>query len=395
MRIRYIIPFTQKLIVPDHWDIPLQGGVCRLLEEDGIAKSLEVVLNGQPASLAPKIEVGEHEGGMQTIHVPDLNLRFIRVQLEDAMAFLQAQFDVGLDWEEVETYYEPETQAEEQDIHITNFKMGRHVPPTVLSFELLAGSIICAEKERGPSFEATLVAAAREAMFKQRYIDSFRYSFLLIESLYGDGKFRSLELKRALKNDPGFRTAVEIGQRTAQGFPKLEVSDTSKLLADGNVDEIIDHIVDKRGVYFHGNLKRHGAWRPQHQGEAHALAALCAAIVLQVCLEATKAMHAPRVLQRFREYAIQAGAQIMYQIYFTFRMPEDGISRSHCLKLGMNGTKPTGLVVIEVMKHFISFFEKHAPMGSLEYAVCVVENTGEKVFEMRFPGVGRACSNES
>ncbi len=358
--------------------------MCRVVEEDGIAKSLEVVLDGQPTSLAPRIEDGEHEGDIQTITVSDLNLGLLRVQLEDAMAFLQSQFNVGFDWEEVEAIYEPETDAETQEIHITSFKTGRHVPPAVLSFELLAGAIICSERERGPSFEATLAATAREAMFHERYIDSFRYSFLLIESMYGDGKFKTAELKRALKKDPGFRSAVETGGRTARGFPKLEPSDTSKLLEKGSVDEIIDHIVDKRGVYFHGNLKRQGAWRPQRQGEAHALAALCSAIVLQICLEAAQAMHAPSVAQRFREYAIRAGAQIMYQIDFQFRMPEDGISRSHRLKLGMNGTKPTGLAVVEVVKHFISFFENHAPMGSLEYAVCVIEGTGEKVFEMKF-----------
>lgn len=384
MRIRYRIPFTQKLIVLDHWEIPLQGGVCRVIEDDGIAKSLEVVLSGQSVELAPRIEGEEQEGSIPTIVNDDRNLGFLRVQLEDAMAFLKSQFDIGLDWEEVDASYEPESAAERDQIHVFDFKVHRHVPATVLSFEILAGAIICAEKERGPSFEATLVATAREAMTQQRYIDSFRYSFLLIEALYGDGKFKTVELKKALKKDVGFTRAVEIGCQTARTFPKLTPSDTTKLLESGSVEQIIDHIVDKRGVYFHGNLKRQGAWRPQRQEDAHALAALCSAIVLQICHEAAKPMYAPAVAKRFREYAVRAGAQSMYQINFTFRMPEDGVPRNHRLRLGMNGTKPTGLVVVEVIKHFIAFFEKHAPMGSLEYAVCVIEGTGEEVFEMKF-----------
>lgn len=386
MRIRYLIPFSGKLIVPDHWEISLQGGGCRIHEEGGVAKALEVIFSGQPVSQAPRIEEGKNGGDIPTIIVDDLNLGFVRVQLEDAAAFLRCQFNVGLDWDEVESFYEAEAEGEKEKIHISRFKAGRHTPPAVLSFELLAGAIICAEKERGPSFEATLVATAREAMAKERYIDSFRYSFLLIESLYGDGKFKSIDLKQALKSDAEFRDAVQEALVGFNRFPAMHPSDTTRLLGQGaSVDDLIEHLVDKRGHYFHGNLRRQDAWRPEKQKEAQALAALGAAIVLQISVKAARPMHSPLVAKKFREYAIKAGAQIMYQIDFTFRMPEDGIPRSHRLNVGMNGTKPTGLSTVEVIKHFIGFFENHAPMGRLEKVVCIVQGTGKKVFEMDFP----------
>ena len=74
----------------------------------------------------------------------------------------------------------------------------------------------------------------------------------------------------------------------------------------------------------------------------------------------------------------------MYQIDFAYRMPGEEISRRHGVKIKMNGTKPTGMLVTHIIKNFILFFEEHAPMGSLEHAVCVVESTDEKVFEMKF-----------
>lgn len=384
MRIRYRIPFTHKLIVPDHWEIPLQGGVCRLHEEDGVVRALEVVFDGQPTRLAPRLADGEEEGAIPTIQMQDANIAFVRVQLRDAMALLQGQFNVGLDWDVVETYYEPESDEEDRDIPIKNFKMGKHTPPTALSFDLLARAIICAETERGPTFEATLSTSARVAMSEKRYIDSFRYSFLLIESLYGNGKFRNADLKRTLAEDADFVVAVDVGRRTTLGLPQLKQSDTSDLLQSGTVDEIIDHIVDKRGIYFHGNLKRRDAWRAERQDEAEALATLCAAIALHICFDAAKSMYAPSVEKRFHEYSVRAGAQVMYRIDYSFRMPGEDFSRRHVVKIEMTGTKPTGMLVTHIIKNFISFFEERAPMGSLEHAVCTVEGTGENVFEMNF-----------
>lgn len=386
MRIRYIFPFSRKVVVPDHWEIPLQGGICRMREHGGVAKSLEVIFRGQQTRLAPRIVEGKEEGDIPAIVVDDKHLGLVLAQLTDAMAFLQCQFNVGIDWDEIESIYEAETDDEKNEIQISSFKAGKQLPTAVLSFELLAGAIICAENEHGPSFEATLVTTAREAMFQERYIDSFRYSFLLMESIFGGGKFKSIELKQALKQNQDFQNAVRSALDKFGRIPSGQASEISRLLEYGkNVDDLIDHLVDKRGIYFHGNLKRRDAWRPEKQKEAQDLAAISAAIVLEICIHVASAMHSPLISQRFREYAIRAGAQIVYQIDLTYRMPEESFVRNHRLNLGMNGTKPTGLSTVEIIKNFIGFFENHVPLGNLIKVTCIVQETGEKVFEMSFP----------
>jgi hypothetical protein len=386
MRIRYRIPFSRQLIILDHWEIPFQGGICRVVEENGMAKCLEVVLSGQPIDDAPQIKDGDSKEDIPEIIVDDPQYSLVRTQLEDAAAFLQCQFNVGLDWDDAKSIFEAETEDEKERIHISSFQASRHVPHAVLTFELFAGAIICSESSRGPSFEATLVATARQAMLQERYIDSFRYSFLLMEAIYGGGKFKSIELKGTLKQEPDFRNAVH---QALDGFrltPGAPPSDTSFLLErKASVEELIDHLVDKRGIYFHGNLRRSNAWRPERQKEAQDLAAISAQIALQISLQAAGAAHSPSVALRFNEYAIRAGAQIVYRIHFFYRMPEENFSREHRLSVRTNGTKPTGYSTVEVMKHFLGFFENHAPMGALESAVCVVESTGKKVFEMTFP----------
>src|SRR5690606_11290390 len=129
MRVRHVIPFAHKLIVPDHWDLPFQGGICRLVEEDGIIEALEVIFPGQPIDLAPKITQSEFKNAHE-IKIEDTTLQFAKIQIEDAIAFLKAQFNVELDWNTTETFFESEADAEKDDIHIKNFKTERHTPPS-------------------------------------------------------------------------------------------------------------------------------------------------------------------------------------------------------------------------------------------------------------------------
>jgi hypothetical protein len=44
----------------------------------------------------------------------------------------------------------------------------------------------------------------------QEFINSFRYSFLLIESLYGNGQFKTPSLQAALKSNQEFRNIVDL-----------------------------------------------------------------------------------------------------------------------------------------------------------------------------------------
>src|SRR3546814_11586499 len=45
-------------------------------------------------------------------------------------------------------------------------------------------------------------------------------------------------------------------------------------LSDPTVEQIVSHIVDKRGFYFHGNRKHKNAWLPHDHKQAEALCLL-------------------------------------------------------------------------------------------------------------------------
>lgn len=283
---------------------------------------------------------------------------FVKRQLDDAATFLECIHDIELNTDEIEAKYEGETPEEEALIAIKGFSMGRHNPALPLSFDMLTRAIMAAEKQDGPKFEATLVRTARKALKEQEFINSFRYSFLLIESLYGEGQFKKAGLQAALKANPEFAAMVEFTIKDVIPAKKDRSSDTAKLLATKpSVDEVIDHLVEKRGFYFHGNIRRKDAWKPDEQGAAEALALLAVGIVTQISMKAAGPIFATDLNKRHFEDAMCAGAKIVFQIKFKFREPEEKFDRQHQINITMPGTKPTPRAAFAAAQQFLEMFQ--------------------------------------
>jgi len=385
MRIRYTIPINRELIIPDHWDIPIQGGTCRVIEKNGRARALEIVFTDQPLTLAPHVEKLTEGPAKISIIGRDHQIAFVKRQLDEAMAFLHCFYDIDLGTDEIEAKYEGETPEEEKQIAVTAMSMAKHKPPLPLTFDMLTRAIMAAEKSDGPKFEATLTSTARKALSEQQFINSFRYSFLLIESLYGEGQFKSAGLKSTLKGNCGFVEIVKTALRDAIKPRPEHTSETWTLLSGTpTADDVIDHLVDMRGFYFHGNVKRRDAWKPEEQGKAEALALFAISIAQLIAQEAAAPMFKESYAERHLADAIKAGAEIVLQIKFKFREPEEKFQREEQMNFRLPGTRVTSRMALTVAQAFFQNFEHSLPVAALESAVCTVQGSGERVFDIQF-----------
>lgn len=389
MRIRYTIPIKSELNIPDHWDIPIQGGTCRIVEENGQAKALEIVFTDQPLTYAPQIEELTEGPAKISITGRDKRITYVKRQLDEAMAFLHCYHDIDLKTNEIQANYEGETPEEEEQIAVKAMSVSKHKPRLSLTFDMLTRAIMAAEKADGPKFEATLVSTARKALSEQQFINSFRYSFLLIESLYGEGQFKSAGLKSTLKSNAEFVEIVDAVLKDPIKSKPEHTSDTATLLSGTpTADDVIDHLVDKRGFYFHGNVKRRDAWKPEEQGAAGALALLAIRIAQLIAQQAAAPMFEDNYANRHLEDAIKAGAEIVFQIKFKFREPEETFSREHQINFRMPGTKATPRMAQKAALNFFQNFEDSLPVAALESAECTVQGSGEKVFDIQFHTAG-------
>lgn len=385
MRIRYIVPFDRKVIVDDHWGIPVQGGTCRIVEKDGYAVSLELVFEKQPIEYAPRLTKITDGSAVAAITARDLRITFVRRQFDHAMSFLACIHHVGLRTDEIEAKYEGETPEEEAQIAIKGSTRRRHEQVLPLSFDMLARAIMAAETKDGPKFESTLAKDARKALGEEEFINSFRYSFLLMESVYGEGHFKKSGLQIALKANAEFKAIVQAAIRHPIPAKSDRTSDTAMLLKAGpTVDQVIDHLVEKRGFYFHGNVKRKDAWKPDEQGAAETLALLSIDIVSRISMKAATPVFSADLNTRYLEDAKRAGAIIVYQIKFKFRDPDEKFDRSHQIDIQMPGTKPTPRSAFAAAQRFLDIFQHNRPVSALIEAECTQKGNERKIFSLKF-----------
>jgi len=385
MRIRYTIPFTAKIAFSDHWPFPVAGGLCSVVEKDGVARALEVVFENQPVELAPLFLPAGPGPAKFEIRGQDPQIALVRATLEQAMGFLQCYHGVGLVTDEIASAYEPETPEEKARIQVLSMEMGKQEHIHRFSFSMLTRAVMAAEAGPAPVFEVALVSSARDALIKGRFIDSFRYSFLLIEFLHGDGQFRGAGLKEVLRKDNAFNDLL--GRVLAGRIRPHDVpaSDTLALLdTNPTTGDVIDHLVDKRGFYFHGNIKRKDTWKPDQQEGAKLLAFLAIDIASTLAQEAAAPMFDEKFNQRHVDDAKKAGAKIVMQVRFDFSLAEDGVARQGQFNFACPATKLTPALAQGVAGEFFQAFERDFPTGALKSATCVVEETGEVAFEMTF-----------
>lgn len=387
MLIRYVLRLRKPIILEDHWPIPFMGGELRMVSKDGKIVGVEVVFENQPVKYAPTIAYDPGAKIKTSITGHDERIPFVRFQLQSAFAFLQCYFDIEIVTDEVEVEFEADTEEEKDHIAVSAMTVGKADRPLSISFDFITRAIMAAEKSGGPQFEATLVLAARRAMLQEKFIDSFRYSFLLIEAVFGDGKFKTAQLKDALKASTQFVAMVASALKPQLLVKRVRGSDTEALLATSPTpDVIIDHLVEKRGFYFHGNVKGKDAWKPHDQNKAEALAAITLEIAMLISHKAAAPMFEDELAKRHFENAKKAGAIMSLNVEFKFREPDEDYDRNGNMTISAPGTKITPKIARQVAQQFLARFENGAPVAALKTATCTLQETGEKVFEMTFAG---------
>lgn len=386
MLITYAVPFKRPFLLDDHWEVPLLEGTCRIVSEGEMATALEVCFSGQSVKLAPNMRTVEG-GGEVKAHLQgnDQRVGFVRERLKGAIAFLKCIFDVDLSIGEIEVRYEAETPEEEPLIDVKSMGRRQQRSPLPLTFDFLTRALMAAEAEEPPFLVSTFIASAREALFARRFIDAFRYGFLLIDTLYGDGEFKKAGLGDALMRNAEFVQMVQAALSEPYVTTQGHKSATADLLASGaSTDAIIKHLVERRGFYFHGNAKRKDAWKPHEQDEAEALALLTIGVVQNIGMKAAGSVFTPAFEKRHFDQAKAAGATIVLQVDFTYIEPGEQFRRKGRQDAQVPGTKVTPRLANDFAMQFLQQLRHDLPAAKFCEISCTLKNTGEKIFDIKF-----------
>ena len=281
MKIRYEVELDEPLAIDSDWPLELpNGGLFRVKTEEKKITAFEVEYSGKPSS-----HFGQKDG---VISLDDRRLGRMRLFFARLKSFIQMESEANFDPTELCAHYDSETEVEKQEILVKKMAIEKGEDRRLrrpLDHAMLGAAVLASHSGgvEPPHFIGELKSMSRRSKREGRYVDSFRYSFLIVDTLYGKGQFKTDLLVKALSSSTEFVNALNEARQEFWLLKKEPRDETEKLLA-GNCSpkDLIRHIVKQRGVYFHGTkaLKQTGDWM---SGEACTLCNLMSRTTDKIC----------------------------------------------------------------------------------------------------------------
>lgn len=384
MRVRLRFPLKQPFLLDDAWPIVVDGGRVEFEREGQAVRALSVTFGGQSLDLAPTLTKPKMAHHIQFSGVLEQRARQIVRRFRD---FISLYFQIDIRVDHVEYEYEPETDEEDDQLAVRGFNLNPETRRySRLPFGLVASALFATEADVDPSFVATMLRLGRANLREKQWIEGFRYFFMLLEGLHGGGQFKKAGLIGSFMRSP--ELAAAIGE-TLEDLKNKQVEANNparSLLAElPDVTAVVNFLVERRGFYFHSNLRRQGGWHPDRQGEAEALCWLSAGIAQQLAFVFAAPMHAPDVNGRYMQSAKSEGAIMKVDILFILDNDPEGRMKE-VLNFDVPGNHFTPDVAFTVIKHACEWAEVHKLGEPVRMVYARNAETHEELFRMQlFP----------
>lgn len=383
MEVKLRFPLKRKFILEDHWPLAGQGAVLTFETVNGEATAIIVSFKNQPPEAAPQIQRVQHGKIKANITIRGRLEARGRKIVERFVDFTNLYLSLEVDLDGVEAEYIPASDEERRRMGLYSFKTNRQRPTVQMPFDLLAQAFFAGESSDDPSFASRMFHLAREALISEQYIDSFRYSFLLIEAFYGDGKFKTAQLVGALLSGDFKRMLHEASAELLTDPINAKSAARPLAIEYKTPDALANLLVTKRGFYFHGNLARANTWHPDRQAEARPLAELGVLLGSKITHTLGGAMFGPNINSRFIENAKAFGAVMPIEVQVDF-IDRNGVQGRRGIRFECPGTVATTSLAIRVNQHFLKWAEAELADVKIISAVGRDTASGQELFRTRF-----------
>ncbi|WP_240008009.1 hypothetical protein [Pseudaquidulcibacter saccharophilus] len=390
MKVTYIFRIKTKLILEDFWPINIGRGIISFIKNGDFIECIKYTESNVPVEHAPKFHKPVKVGDIPSINLDDANHFKISNIIISAVTYLKCYFDIELAIERkaFRVEYEAETSEENDKILLPYFESKLEHKPLNLPFDLVSRALFLAEDSANmpPYYEASLLDVARKSLIDERYIDSFRYSFLIIDGVFGNGKIKSNHLISELKNN---RQLFEYIKQTksewnTNPFTRSLKSKRTTFIKDLNEDEIIEKLVVERGFLFHANKSRVSGWKPHNQLDYEELAVLSLQIAMLTAQNFCLPLFSEQIEEKFNQISKNNGATMSYTVDFIFTNPEDNIPRKGNMHINTIGTRTPNRLKYLLAKHFLEWFESNDPVCAISNAECKSDKDGQIIFKLNF-----------
>lgn len=297
MKRRYTFEMEGEIKPDQDYEIPLRGYLYDFLLKDGLITHIRVTVPDFNECYLPTV-TSHTEGKVKaSIHIPlDPYLWGIQEELRALQGFLSLFGLKSISIQNPKIEWIPENKQEQENLHL--FSAG---PPTYtanklpilpLSHALLVQSLIASkETPEARRFEIPLnfYRKGTQDIFERRYIEAIYDLYFMLETLYGDGKFKKSAIVASFSRSPELREKMQ----KALDTPDREILNDRRLnqiyqqkIGSKSIDEIVEYIVDLRGLLHHHSVKNRQTWHPdnhdEYKTEALFLLSVCFNVALKI-----------------------------------------------------------------------------------------------------------------
>lgn len=255
--------------------------------ENGIITHISVTTVNVDKRSWPIVRESEDPGVKLDISIPsEPHYPLILQELQVIEGLLSIYGMEKIDYENFDVEWLPASEEEKNQLAICSYSTSKNaiedceLPP--LSFDLLARPIIGAPLGKKSEVTLSFFRKGRIDVKNSRYIEAIYDFYFVIESAYGDGKFKKAQIVQSFMKSKDLVCIVEELLRDPGDIIQREQklrSRFQKEYANKSVEKVISEIVELRGFLHHHTAKRKDIWHPEkhkdYEMEAIFLQELC------------------------------------------------------------------------------------------------------------------------
>jgi len=246
-----------------------------LTNDNGVITHISVTTGDVDKRSWPIVRESKEPGVKLDINIPsEPHYPFILQELRIIEGLLSIYGLEKIDYENFHVEWLPASEGEKKQLAMyrystsTNEIEDSQLRP--LSFDLLARSIIGASLGHKSEVTLSFFRKGRIDVKKSRYIEAIYDFYFVIESAYGDGKFKKAQIVQSFMNSEELVSMIQESLKDPGGIIRRERKFSQKFqdkFANKSVKQVVSEIVELRGFLHHHTVKRKDIWHPENHKE--------------------------------------------------------------------------------------------------------------------------------
>lgn len=279
MKCRYRFTVEGRIRPSVNVPVSARGWLFEFGTKKGFVTHIDVTVPIPREEDWPSIQKNPAESIKLHINLTTPNLPWIQRELRSLQGLLGifGLHSIHLDNPDVKWIPESEDERRKLALHSFSSKseplQDDQIPP--LSFDLMARAVLASDAASEIEVALNFFRRGMLDVYSNSYIEAIYDFYFVLESEFGDGKFKKSAILNSFLESPALQSHVQ----RAIAEPSLMLQDKrtreqfANTYAKMTVEEALDRIIKLRGFLHHHTAKRRENWHPddQHHYEVDAL----------------------------------------------------------------------------------------------------------------------------